>query len=149
MSQIIENRKARFDYFIEKTIEAGLCLEGWEVKSLRQGKCQLVDSYVRFFDGEAFLVGALITPLQCADRMRQPDDRRDRKLLLKRSQLDQLKSLVDEKGKTLICTSLYWKDGRVKAAVAISKGKKNHDKRNVEKSKTLDMEMKKASARYA
>lgn len=144
MKIIIDNRKSRFDYALEKPLEAGLSLEGWEVKSLRAGKCQLVDSYVRFFEGEAYLIGALITPLASTDTLKQPDPRRDRKLLMKRRELDKLRGQVEQKGMTLVCTGLYWKDGRVKASVALAKGKQLHDKRQSEKERSVQRDL----ARY-
>ncbi len=132
-STIVVNRKARHEYFIEERFEAGLALEGWEVKSLRAGRIQLVDSYVIIKDGEAWLIGALITPLQTASTHINPDPTRTRKLLLHRQELDQLIGAVERKGYTLIALSLYWKRGRAKAEIGLAKGKQAHDKRATEK----------------
>ncbi|MDH5378266.1 MAG: SsrA-binding protein SmpB [Gammaproteobacteria bacterium] len=130
---IAQNKKARHDYFIEDTYEAGLALEGWEVKSLRAGKAQLVDSYVFLKNGEAFLIGVVITPLLTASTHINPDARRTRKLLLHRYELDKLIGAVERKGYTLLALSLYWKNGRVKVQLGLGKGKKQHDKRATEK----------------
>lgn len=130
---IVVNRKARHEYFIEETFEAGVALEGWEVKSLRAGKAQLVDSYVIIKEGEAWLLGSLITPLPTASTHIHPDPSRTRKLLLHRRELDRLIGAVERKGYTLIALSLYWKHGRAKAEVGLAKGKQTHDKRATEK----------------
>lgn len=123
------NKKAKHDYFIENKHEAGLTLTGWEVKSLRAGKCQLLDSYVIIKDGEAWLVGALITPLQTACSHVIANPRRDRKLLLHKREIEKLEYQSQAKGYTCVCTALYWKGYRVKAEVALAKGKQTHDKR--------------------
>lgn len=130
---IVSNKKARHDYFIEENYEAGVVLEGWEVKSLREGKVQLVDSYVLLKNGEAFLLGSLITPLLSASTHITPDPGRTRKLLLHKDQISKLVGLVDRKGYAVIALSLYWKRGRVKADIGIAKGKKDYDKRAVQK----------------
>ncbi|HED17613.1 MAG TPA: SsrA-binding protein SmpB [Gammaproteobacteria bacterium] len=130
---IVSNKKARHDYFIEENYEAGVVLEGWEVKSLREGKAQLVDSYVLLKNGEAFLLGSLITPLLSASTHINPEPTRTRKLLLHRDQINKLVALVDRKGYAVIALSLYWKRGRVKADIGIAKGKKDYDKRAVQK----------------
>ena len=132
-SSIAQNKKARFDYFIEERFEAGLALEGWEVKSMRAGKAQLTESYVILRDGEAWLLGAHITPLNTASTHVHPDPTRTRKLLLNRRELDRLTGLVERKGYTLVALELYWSKGRAKLAVGLAKGKKQHDKRAVEK----------------
>jgi SsrA-binding protein len=111
------NKKAKHEYFIEQRFEAGLALEGWEAKSLRAGRVQLVDSYVLLRNNEAFLFGALITPLPTASTHISPDATRNRKLLLHRDELDRLIGAVERKGYTLIVTALYWKQGRAKAEV--------------------------------
>jgi len=130
---IILNKKARHDYFIEERFEAGLALEGWEVKSLRAGRVQLVDSYVIIKDNEAWLIGALITPLPTASTHIQPDPTRTRKLLLHRRELDRLIGAVERKGYTLVALALYWKKGKAKAEVGLAKGKHTFDKRATEK----------------
>jgi SsrA-binding protein len=131
--QIAGNKKARFDYFIEETVEAGLALEGWEVKSLRAGKGQITESYVLFRHGEAWLFGAHITPLPTASTHITPDATRTRKLLLNRKEIDRLTGLVERRGFALVALELYWKKGRVKLAIGLAKGKKQHDKRATEK----------------
>ncbi len=130
---IAVNRKARHEYFIEDRMEAGLVLEGWEAKSLRAGRVQLVDSYVIIKSGEAWLLGALITPLPTASTHIHPDPSRTRKLLLHRHELARLIGAVERKGYTLIALSLYWKKGRAKAEIGLAKGKQAHDKRATEK----------------
>lgn len=128
-STIALNKKARFEYTLEDRVEAGLALEGWEVKSLRAGKVQMVDSYVLLKNGEAYLFGALITPLSTASTHIHPDSKRTRKLLLHRDEIDKLIGAVDRKGYSLIPTALYWRKGRAKLEIALAKGKKEHDKR--------------------
>ncbi|MEJ2345451.1 MAG: SsrA-binding protein SmpB [Gammaproteobacteria bacterium] len=128
-STIALNKKARHDYFIEERMEAGLVLEGWEVKSLRAGRVQLSDSYVIVKDGEAWLLGALITPLPTASTHIHPDPTRTRKLLLHHDELARLIGAVERKGYALIPTAMYWKKGRAKLEVALAVGKKAHDKR--------------------
>ena len=123
------NRKARHDFALEKNFEAGIVLEGWEVKSLRDGRAQIADSYVILKKGEAFLLNALITPLISASTHIKANDTRTRKLLLHKKELEQLIGYVERSGYTLVPTSLYWKKNRVKVAIALAKGKKLHDKR--------------------
>lgn len=131
--RIAENRKARFDYFIEDTLEAGLVLEGWEIKSLRAGKGQIGESYVLLKNNEAWLFGAHIHPLITASTHSEHDPLRSRKLLLHRQQIDRLMGQVDQKGYTVVVLSLYWSKGKVKAEIGLAKGKKLHDKRATEK----------------
>ena len=123
------NKKAGFDYFIEERFEAGLALQGWEVKSLRAGKVQIRDSYILLKKGEAYLFGALITPLLSASTHIAPDSQRSRKLLMHRHQLNKLIGAVERKGQALVATAMYWKNGRVKLEIALASGKKAHDKR--------------------
>src|ERR1700753_217705 len=130
---IAENRKARFDYFIEERYEAGMVLHGWEVKAMRAGRAQLKKSYVYVKNGEAFLFGAHISPLNSASSHVVADPIRTRKLLLNASELSRLIGAVERKGYTLIPLELYWKNGRAKLAVGLAKGKKQHDKRANEK----------------
>lgn len=130
---IAQNRKALHDYFIEDDYEAGLVLQGWEVKSLRAGRVQLDQGYVIMKDGEAWLFGALITPLQTVSTHITADPQRTRKLLLKQRELSRLVGSVERKGYTLVPLRLYWKDNRVKLKVGLAKGKKLHDKRDAEK----------------
>ncbi len=126
---IAENRKARHDYFIEEQLEAGLALQGWEVKSLRAGRANLKEGYAVIRSGEAWLVGTNISPLTSASTHVTPDPVRSRKLLLKRRELDRLIGAVEREGYTLVPLSLYWKNGRAKLALGLAKGKKQHDKR--------------------
>lgn len=127
--QITYNKKARFDYFIEDEIESGMVLEGWEVKSLRAGKAQLVNSYIIIKGSEAFLLGCVITPLRSASTHIDPEANRTRKLLLHKVQIDRYKGLIDRKGYTLIALDLHWKKGKAKVSIGTAKGKKMHDKR--------------------
>jgi SsrA-binding protein len=126
---IAVNRRARFDYFIEERLEAGLVLEGWEVKSLRQGRANVAEAYVVLRRGEAWLIGAHITPLNQASTHIHPDSIRTRKLLLQRRQLAELIGKVERAGYTLVPLDLHWTRGRAKLAVGLAKGKKQHDKR--------------------
>ena len=130
---IAENRKARFDYFIEERYEAGLALLGWEVKAMRAGRAQLKEAYVFIRGGEAFLFGAHISALSSASSHVVADPIRTRKLLLNRSELNGLIGAVERRGYTLIPLELYWKNGRAKLQIGLAKGKKQHDKRATEK----------------
>ena len=132
---IAENRKARYDYFIEERFEAGLVLEGWEVKSMRAGKAQIAEGYVYLQNGEAFLFGAQITPLTTTSTHVTPEPKRTRKLLLSKAQLYRLVGSVEREGYTLVPLDLHWKDGRAKLEVGLAKGKKQHDKRDTEKNR--------------
>ncbi|AZZ94220.1 SsrA-binding protein SmpB [Hahella sp. KA22] len=132
-STIALNKKARFDYHIVEKFEAGLALTGWEVKSLRAGKCQLVDSYVLLKDSEAWLLGAHITPLKEASTHVIADPTRTRKLLLNRRELNNLIGAVSQTGHTCVPLALYWKGNKVKCEIALVKGKKDFDKRETEK----------------
>jgi SsrA-binding protein len=130
---IAENRRARFEYFIEERFEAGLALEGWEVKSLRAGKVQITEAYVFLRDGEAFLFGAHITPLKTSSTHVLADPTRTRKLLLNQRELSHLVGSVERKGYTLVPLRMYWVRGRAKLEIGLAKGKKQHDKRATEK----------------
>ncbi|MET0280740.1 MAG: SsrA-binding protein SmpB [Steroidobacteraceae bacterium] len=132
-SLIAENRKARYEFFIEEHLEAGLSLMGWEVKSMRSGRVQLSESYVVVSHGEVFLVGAHITPLSSASTHVITAPTRQRKLLMHRGEIDRLVGAVERDGYTLIPLELYWKAGRAKLKVGLAKGKKQHDKRATEK----------------
>lgn len=127
------NRKAQYEYFIEERFEAGLVLEGWEVKSLRAGRVQLDQGYVLLKNGEGWLIGALITPLQTVSTHITPDPQRTRKLLLSHRELKKLIGSTERRGYTLVPLSLYWKKNRVKLEIGLAKGKKLHDKRADEK----------------
>lgn len=124
------NKKARHEYFIEDEIEAGLELQGWEVKSLRQGKANIAESYVYLRDGEVFISGMTITPLQQASTHVVADPTRIRKLLLSRRELDNLFGRINREGMTLTALSLYWSRSWVKLKIGVAKGKKMHDKRD-------------------
>ncbi len=130
---IAENRKARFDYFIEQRFEAGLALQGWEVKSMRAGRTQLKEAYVYLRGAEAFLIGAHFSPLPTTSSHVPADPVRTRKLLLHRSELNGLIGAVERRGYTLVPLELYWKHGRAKLLIGLAKGKKQHDKRATEK----------------
>ena len=132
------NKKARHNYFVESNIECGIALEGWEVKSLRAGRAQLTETYVQILNGEAWLIGAHISPLPTASTHITPDPTRSRKLLLHRHELDRLIGAVERKGYTLVALALYWKKGRAKVDIGLAKGKKQHDKRATEKSRDWD-----------
>lgn len=135
---IAQNRRARFDYHISNEVEAGLSLQGWEVKSLRDGKGQLTDSFVEIHRGEAWLHGAHIQPLNTASTHYVIDPDRQRKLLLNRDEIDNLQGASEQKGYTIVCTALYWKGHMVKAKIGLAKGKKVHDKRETEKNRDWD-----------
>lgn len=128
-STIAINKKAHHEFFIETRYEAGLMLEGWEVKSLRAGRIQLVDSYVLLKNGEAWLIGTQIPPLLSASTHVNPEPQRTRKLLLNRKELNKLIGAVQREGYTLVPLKLYWKRGRAKLEIGLAKGKKQHDKR--------------------
>jgi len=130
---IIVNRKAKHEYFLETHFEAGLVLEGWEVKSLRAGRVSLTESYIILQRGEVFLFGCHITPLTSASTHIATEPARNRKLLLHHKEIQKLISGVDQKGYTIVPVSLYWKQNRIKVNIALAKGKKTHDKRASEK----------------
>ncbi|HEY3730821.1 MAG TPA: SsrA-binding protein SmpB [Steroidobacteraceae bacterium] len=130
---IAENRRARYDYFIEDRIEAGLALEGWEVKSMRAGRAQLAEAYVYIRNAEAFLIGAHLSPLRTTSTHKIADPVRTRKLLLHRNELDRLIGATERRGYTIVPLELYWKNGRAKLQIGLAKGKKQHDKRATEK----------------
>jgi SsrA-binding protein len=139
-STIALNKQARHDYFIEERYEAGLALEGWEVKSLRAGRVQLKESYVLLKEAEAWLFGAHISPLTTASTHIKPDPVRTRKLLLNRGELDKLIGAVERRGYTLVPLALYWKKGRAKLEIGLAKGKKEHDKRAAAKDRDWQRE---------
>jgi len=134
------NKRARYEYAIEDRLEAGLALEGWEVKSLRDGRVQFADSYVLLKDNEAYLFGTTINPLPTVSTHITPDPMRTRKLLLHRRQIDQLIGAVDRKGYTVVPTAMYWSRGKVKVEIGMAKGKKQHDKRKVVKDRDWERE---------
>ena len=141
---IVQNKKARHGYFIEDTFEAGIALQGWEVKSLRDKKVQLVDSYVLIQNGEAFLLGCNITPLNTASTHVVADPGRTKKLLLHRKELARLFIATQQKGYTCVCAKLYWKNHLIKAEIALAKGKQSHDKRATIKDRQWNIEKQRA-----
>lgn len=141
---IAQNKRARFDYHIDDKIEAGVQLQGWEVKSLRAGKGQLTDTYVVFQNGEAWLVGAQIQPLSCASTHFVTEPMRSRKLLLHSKEIAKLQQATDQKGHTIVALALYWKRHMVKCQIAVGKGKKLHDKRDTEKERDWNREKQRA-----
>lgn len=130
---IVQNKKAFHDYFIEERFEAGLALEGWEVKAIRAGRTQLKEAYVIVSNGELFLLGSHITPLPTASTHIQPDPTRTRKLLLNASEINKLIGAVERAGYTLVPIDMHFVRGRVKLEIGLAKGKKQHDKRESEK----------------
>ena len=130
---IAVNRRARHDYFIEDTFEAGLALEGWEAKSLREGRAQLTEAYVNLRSNEAWLIGAHFSPLKTTASHIKADPTRSRKLLLHRQEIDRLTGAVERKGFTLVPLDLHWHKGRAKLNIGLAKGKKQHDKRTADK----------------
>jgi SsrA-binding protein len=130
---IARNKRASFDYALLDTFEAGVALSGWEVKSLRMGKADIGDTYVLVKDGEAFLLGAMIVPLDTASTHFVTDPTRTRKLLLHKKELAKILAAISQKGLTCVCTQLYWKGHLVKARIALAEGKKDYDKRDTEK----------------
>lgn len=128
-STIALNKKAGHDYFIEERYEAGIVLQGWEVKALRAGHLNIKESYVTVKNGEAFIFGSTINPLLSASTHVNPEPRRTRKLLLHRHELSKLIGLIERKGYTLVATAMYWKKGKAKLEIGVAKGKKQHDKR--------------------
>ncbi len=135
---VAANKKARHEYFIEDTFEAGLALQGWEVKSLREGKLNLTESYVLLKNGEAWLLGATIAPLNTASTHITPDPTRTRKLLLNKRELSKIVGEVAKQGATCIPLKIYWKRGLAKCEIGLGKGKKLHDKRDTEKKRDWD-----------
>ncbi len=129
------NKKARHEYHIEERLEAGLVLQGWEVKSMRAGRAQLQEAYVYIKDAEAWLFGSHITPLPTASTHIKPDSSRTRKLLLHKSELNKLVGATERRGYTLVPLALYWKQGRAKLEIGLAKGKQAHDKRATEKNR--------------
>ena len=137
---IIDNRKAFYDYSVEERYEAGLVLEGWEVKALRAGRGQIKEGYVVIRDGELFLIGAHISPLPEASTHVKPDPVRTRKLLLHKTEIHKLIGKVEQRGYTLVPLNFHYKGGRVKCEVGLAKGKKQHDKRETEKKRDWERE---------
>jgi SsrA-binding protein len=130
---IVQNKKAFHDYFIEERFEAGIALEGWEVKAIRAGRAQLKEAYVIVSNGELFLIGAHVSPLPTASTHIQPDPTRTRKLLLNASEISKLIGATERAGYTLVPINLHYARRRIKLEIGLAKGKKQHDKREAEK----------------
>jgi SsrA-binding protein len=143
-TRIADNKKALFNYHIEERFEAGMVLEGWEVKSLRMGKVQLTDGYVVIRGGELFLIGCQINPLHTASTHVNPDNVRTKKLLLNKEEIRRLIGKVEQKGFTLVPLNLHWKNGKVKCEMALAKGKAEHDKRDTIKDREGKREVQRA-----
>jgi SsrA-binding protein len=140
MGAIAENRRARFDYHIEERFEAGVALQGWEVKAIRAGQAQLTDGYVVVRDGELFLIGSRIHPLREASTHVRPEPDRTRKLLMHKDEIRRLIGKVEQRGYTLVPLDLHYKGGHVKVAIALAKGKAQHDKREATKDREWQRE---------
>ena len=138
------NKRARHEYHLEDRVEAGLVLQGWEVKAIRAGRGNMTDAYAYVRDGEIFLIGAQITPLIQASTHTVPEDRRQRKLLLHRREIDKLIGRVERDGYTLVPTAMYWSKNKIKIEIALAKGKQNHDKRDTAKERDWDREKQRA-----
>ena len=143
-TRIADNKKAAYNYFFEERFEAGMVLEGWEVKALREGKVQLTDGYVVVKGGELFVIGCQINPLKTASTHVNPDAVRTKKLLLKKDEIRRLIGKVEQKGYTLVPLNLHWKAGKVKCEIALAKGKAEHDKRDTIKDREGKREVERA-----
>ena len=143
-TRIADNKKAAYNYFFEERFEAGMVLEGWEVKALREGKVQLTDGYVLIRNGELFVLGCQINPLKSASTHVNPDAVRTKKLLLHKEQIRRLIGKVEQKGYTLVPLNLHWKAGKVKCEIALAKGKAEHDKRDTNKDREGRREVERA-----
>lgn len=137
---IAENRKAHFNYHIEEKYEAGVVLEGWEVKAIREGQVQMTDGYVVVKNGELYLIGLRINALRSASTHVNPDADRTKKLLMHRAEIKRLIGKTEQRGYTIVPLNLHWKGGRVKADIALAKGKAEHDKRNTIKDRDWERE---------
>jgi len=137
---IVENKKAYHDYFVEEKFEAGLSLQGWEVKAIRAGRAQLKEAYVIVKDGSIVLIGAHVTPLSTASTHVHPDPTRTRQLLMHRAEINRLIGKVERAGYTLVPLNLHYSKGRVKVDIGLAKGKKQHDKRDTEKERDWNRE---------
>ena len=142
--RIADNKKAAYNYFFEEKFEAGMVLQGWEVKALREGKVQLTDGYVLIRNGELFVLGCQINPLKSASTHINPDAVRTKKLLLHKEQIRRLIGKVEQKGYTLVPLNLHWKAGKVKCEIALAKGKGEHDKRDTIKDREGKREVERA-----
>ena len=143
-SRIADNKKAAYNYLLEEKFEAGMVLEGWEVKALRAGKVQLTDGYVVIKGGELFVIGCQINALNTASTHVNPDAVRTRKLLMHKDEIRRLVGKVEQKGYTLVPLNLHWKAGKVKCEIALAKGKAEHDKRDTIKDREGKREVERA-----
>ncbi|HAJ13187.1 MAG: SsrA-binding protein SmpB [Hydrogenophaga sp.] len=143
-ARIAENKKALFNYHIEERFEAGLVLQGWEVKALREGKTQITDGYIVIRDGELFLIGCQINPLRTTSTHVNAEATRTRKLLLHKEQIQRLIGKTEQKGFTMVPLNLHWKNGKVKCEIALAKGKAEHDKRDTIKDREGKREVERA-----
>ncbi len=143
-TRIADNKKAAYNYFFEERFEAGLVLQGWEVKALREGKVQLTDGYVVVREGELYIIGCQINPLKTASTHVNPDAVRTKKLLLHKEQIKRLTGKIEQKGYTLVPLNLHWKGGKVKCEIALAKGKAEHDKRDTIKDREGKREVERA-----
>jgi len=147
-SRIADNKKAAYNYFFEERFEAGLVLQGWEVKALHAGKAQLTDGYVVIREGELFLIGCQINPLLTASTHVRPEAARTKKLLMHKDEIRRLIGKVEQKGHTLVPIQLYWKNGRAKVEIALAKGKATHDKRDTIKDREGKREVERAMKQH-
>ena len=143
-TRIADNKKAAYNYFFEEKFEAGMVLQGWEVKALREGKVQLTDGYVVVKGGELFVIGCQINPLKTASSHVNPDAVRTKKLLMHKDEIRRLIGKVEQKGYTLVPLNLHWKEGKVKCEIALAKGKAEHDKRDTIKEREGKREVERA-----
>lgn len=142
------NKRARHEYHLEERYEAGLALQGWEVKAIRAGRANIVDGYAYVRLGEIYLIGAQITPLIQASTHVIPVERRDRKLLLHRAEIDKVLTRVEREGYTLVPTALYWSSNKVKLEIALAKGKQSHDKRDAAKERDWQRDKQRVMRRH-
>jgi len=142
------NKRARHEYHLEERVEAGLVLQGWEVKAIRAGRGNMTDAYAYVKDGEIYLIGAQITPLIQASTHVVANDRRERKLLLHRSEIDKLIGKVQRDGYTIVPTAMYWSKNKIKLEIALAKGKQTHDKRDAEKDRDWAREKSRTMRRH-
>jgi SsrA-binding protein len=142
------NKRSRHDYHLEERFEAGLALQGWELKAIRAGRANITEAYAVILQSEMFLVGSQITPLISASTHVIPEERRTRKLLLHRHEIDRLIGRVQRDGYTVVPTALYWKGNKVKAEVALAKGKQTHDKREASKERDWAREKQRVMRRH-
>ncbi len=148
IKSIALNKRARHEYHLDQRFEAGLSLQGWELKAIRAGRANIGDAYAVVLHGEIFLVGSQITPLIQASTHVVANDRRSRKLLLHRREIDQLVGRVQRDGYTLVPTALYWKGNKVKAEIALARGKQQHDKRDASRERDWNREKQRLLRRH-